>query len=139
MLQLRSGLFQCCHGNQKAQHTMQRCPSLSRDLLTLTLCICLTPERSFNPVFSLVLSPDFNSLPLKQRISHMCTLRQPKLLLAFTFTHTQIFTQTCKHASLRALVHKCAIFVPRAYFSLCCNSIRKTVAWSKQDMMQRQM
>uniref|UniRef100_A0A8P4G6Z7 Adenylate cyclase type 7 n=1 Tax=Dicentrarchus labrax TaxID=13489 RepID=A0A8P4G6Z7_DICLA len=28
---------------------MQRWPSLSRDLLTLTLCVCLTLERSFNP------------------------------------------------------------------------------------------
>uniref|UniRef100_A0A8C4IME5 Adenylate cyclase type 7 n=1 Tax=Dicentrarchus labrax TaxID=13489 RepID=A0A8C4IME5_DICLA len=32
---------------------MQRWPSLSRDLLTLTLCVCLTLERSFNPLFSL--------------------------------------------------------------------------------------
>lgn len=90
MLQLRSGLFQCCHGNQKAQHTMQRCPSLSRDLLTLTLCICLTPERSFNPVFSLVLSPDFNSLPLKQRISHVRTLTTVVVACIYIYTHTDI-------------------------------------------------
>uniref|UniRef100_A0A8C3AC86 Adenylate cyclase type 7 n=1 Tax=Cyclopterus lumpus TaxID=8103 RepID=A0A8C3AC86_CYCLU len=30
-------------------HTMQRWPSLSRDLLTLTLCVCLTLELSINP------------------------------------------------------------------------------------------
>uniref|UniRef100_A0A672FZF1 adenylate cyclase n=1 Tax=Salarias fasciatus TaxID=181472 RepID=A0A672FZF1_SALFA len=34
---------------------MQRWPSPRRDLLTLTLCVCLTLEPSFNPLFSLVL------------------------------------------------------------------------------------
>lgn len=50
------GFFQCCHGNQKAQHTMQRWPSLLGVLLTLTLCICLILEDSFNPLFCRVLS-----------------------------------------------------------------------------------
>lgn len=71
-------------------NSMQRCAFLSRDLLTLTLCVCFTLERSFNPlvfsrVFPLTPTP---SLPLKT-ITYMLSLGQTYLLLSCLHLHAQ--------------------------------------------------
>lgn len=126
---------------------MQRWPSPSRDLLTLTLCICLTLEHSFNPLFSLMLSPSTPTLSPQHRgnhtITHTCTLGQTFFFFC-AFIHAWMYmhnthTQTDIHTDTHGRVHMRTIFFPHACFSLYSNSIRKIVAWSKQDMTQRQM